>query len=383
MRRYSLEIDSIGEYDEIYKTVSYKKLRVIFSYFHSEYIQLFRSMNELLPTYDSTAHFWAAPSRKLIDVIENSLELVYTLKTTEFAFAIEKTYCEIIQRCRDFLRKSGGSSIPEHMPKIELYCTKSIFLPSGTISKDYPTKQMNSALTLIGEGSYAQVFKFKDEFYRKFFSLKRAKKNLDDKELDRFKLEFKQMENIHSPYIVEVYSYLQETNEYIMEYLDGTLEEYLKEHNSTMKLQERGSIIQQILKGYEYLHSKNMFHRDVSFENVLFQKYDDVNVFKISDFGLVKIPDSDLTSENSELKGCLNDPTLKTRGFANYDLLDEIYALTLLFVFVLTGKTNFGSIKETPIRALMDKGTCSDRNKRYQNLSELKCGVIACITALS
>lgn len=383
MRRYSLEVGSIGEYDELYATVSHKKLRVIFSYLHSEYIELFGTMNQRLPTYDSTAHFWADSSRSLMDIVETSLEMLDTLKMTEFAFTIEKTYYEIIQRCRDFLCKSGGSAIPEHMPKIELYYTTPIFLPSGTISKDYPTKQMRSSLTLIGEGSYAQVFKFKDEFYKKIFSLKRAKKSLDDKELERFKLEFRQMKNLHSPYIVEVYSYLEETNEYVMEYLDGTLEGYLKEHNSTMKLPERGSIISQLLKGYEYLHSKNLFHRDVSFKNVLVKKYDDVSVFKISDFGLVKIPDSDLTSENSELKGCLNDPTLKTRGFANYDLLDEIYALALLFVFILTGKTNFASIKDTNIRGFMEKGTCSDRKKRYQNLNELKDGIMVCIKALS
>lgn len=54
--------------------------------------------------------------------------------------------------------------------------------------------------------------------------------------------------------------------------------------------------------------------------NVLIKIYDDVIVVKVSDFGLVKITDSELTFEQSELKGSLNAPSLKVSGFGNYEL---------------------------------------------------------------
>lgn len=45
-------------------------------------------------------------------------------------------------------------------------------------------------MKLIGNGSYANVYKYKDTFYNRPFILKRAKKELTDKEIARFKREF-------------------------------------------------------------------------------------------------------------------------------------------------------------------------------------------------
>jgi len=198
-----------------------------------------------------------------------------------------------------------------------------------------------SSLTLIGEGSYAHVFAFEDKLYNQKFALKRAKKDLDEKELIRFKREYDQMKSFNSSYVLKVHSYNEEKKEYIMEYMDMTLEKYISKNNATLNNEQRKSIISQLTNGYEYLHKRQFFHRDVSSNNVLIREHDDSMTVKISDFGLVKMPNSELTSASTELKGSLNDPSLKIRGFVSYDLLDEIYALTLLFVYVLTGKKKF------------------------------------------
>ena len=58
---------------------------------------------------------------------------------------------------------------------------------------------------MIGEGSYAHVYKYKDPFYDRFIVVKRAENNLVEKELERFKCEYKSMKEFSSPYIVEVY----------------------------------------------------------------------------------------------------------------------------------------------------------------------------------
>lgn len=236
-----------------------------------------------------------------------------------------------------------------------------------------------SGMKSLGEGSYARVFRFTDGFYHKDFALKRAKPDLDEKELARFKREFTEMQALHSPYIVEVFSYNDEKNEYIMECMDCTLETYMSNHNATMPVSTRRSIINQLLRAYRYLHSKNIYHRDISIKNVLIKQFDDVLVVKISDFGLVKIIDSDLTSLNTELKGSLNDPALKTEGFGNYGLLHEIYALTLLFAYILTGKSNWSKINEPSIKTFIEKGTNPDKAKRFQSLDDLGKAVNQCL----
>lgn len=140
-----------------------------------------------------------------------------------------------------------------------------------------------------------------------------------------------------------------------MELMDCTLYDYISRNNATLTLSQRKSIIRQLLRAYSYLHSKSVFHRDVSPRNALVKIYDDTIVVKISDFGLVKIAESDLTSENSELKGSLNDPALKVLGFGKYELRHELYAITLLLVFVLTGKLNWSKVKNPSIKEFMEK----------------------------
>ena len=49
------------------------------------------------------------------------------------------------------------------------------------------------------------MFKYYDQFYNKKFALKRALPNLDEKEVKRFKQEFKQLHSLSHPYIIEVY----------------------------------------------------------------------------------------------------------------------------------------------------------------------------------
>jgi serine/threonine-protein kinase len=167
-----------------------------------------------------------------------------------------------------------------------------------------------------------------------------------------------------------------------MELMDYTLENYIKIHNQSMTLPERRNIIMQLLRAYGYLHSKNIYHRDISPKNVLIKQYDDTLVVKLSDFGLVKIVDSDLTSENTEIKGSLNDPALKTEGFENYGLIHELYAITLLFTYVMTGKTNWAKINDSIIKPFMNKGTNPDKSKRFQTLEELGDAVKACLVSL-
>lgn len=251
-----------------------------------------------------------------------------------------------------------------------------------SISINHSIKEIHATMKLLGEGSYARVFKYTDKFYNKDFALKRAKDNLDEKELERFKREFETMKKLKSPYITEVYSFHEDQKEYTMELADFTIDEYIKQNNSTMSNDARMRIIMQIMNAYKYLHSQNIFHRDVSTKNVLLKLYDDVIVVKLSDFGLVKNLDSSLTSESTDLKGSFNDPALKIEGFKNYSLTHELYAITQLLVYVLTGKINFANIKNPSIEKFLKKGTQAEQTKRFQTLDELKQGIIDCLNSM-
>ena len=360
-----------AEYSDLYKSFRNQKLREILMTLHHDLVGLFRTMNERLPTGEHEAHFWAEPSRDLIKRIEIIFSLVSSLKETPLAFQIDPYYLDLLTRCRDFLSSSGGSSLPPNMAKVELYYTLPIFLPLSSITISHKQHDFTFDLKLIGSGSYANVYKYKDTFYNRPFILKRAKKELTDKEVARFKREFDVMNELSSPYILEVYCYNPDKNEYIMEYMDYTLDGYIAAHNSTLTIIQRKGIAQQILRAFDYLHSKGHLHRDISPKNILIKEYDDTLVVKLSDFGLVKIPDSTLTTVNTEFKGYFNDPALVVEGFNTYGIVHETYALTRVIYFVMTGKTNTEKITNQNLRAFVEKGLNPDKIKRFQNIRDM------------
>ena len=179
------------------------------------------------------------------------------------------------------------------------------------------------------------------------------------------------MNEFSSPYILEVYCYNEGQNEYVMEYMDFTLDAYISKNNASMSYSQRKGIGQQILKAFEYIHSKGRLHRDISPKNILLKQYDDVMVVKIADFGLVKIPDSSLTTVNTEFKGYFNDPSLILDGFDTYNALHETFALTRIIYYVLTGKTNTDNISNSKLQAFVQKGLNPDKSKRFQNVNEV------------
>lgn len=359
------------EFIDLYESFDNIKLKEILSTLHSILIEKYKLMNSRLPTNENTNHYWAEDSRTLLDAISMIKSLKQVLKNTMYAFEVDEYYEEILKKSEEFLETYGGSEIPMHMDKIELYYTIPIFRHSNSIKISNKLEDNYFEMKLIGTGSYAQVFKYKDTFYDKMFALKRAKKDLTGKELSRFKLEFDMMKNLKSPYIVEVFKYDEKKNEYIMEYMDYTLDDYINKNNNCLTKIQRINIINQLLKGFSYIHSKGYLHRDISPKNILIKEYEDVLVIKVADFGLVKIPDSNLTTINTEFKGYFNDPQLMTDGFNTYNMEHETYALTRLIYFVLTGKTNVSKNENINLRSFIQKGISVDKKLRFKNVEEI------------
>lgn len=226
-----MDMQLTDEFAELYSTFERKELILILSTLHSFLISLFKCMNGRLPTKNCVAHFWADPSRELIDTIDKIETLQRRLKNSKYAFEIEEYNQSVISKCNEFLSSGGGSTIPENMEKIELYYKAPIFIKSNTVNVEYPDNKSINNLIPIGEGSYALTYKYHDNFYDRDFVVKKAKKNLSDKELKRFKQEFEIMKSLNSPYIVNAYSYNSDDNSYIMEYMDFTLDKFIRLNN--------------------------------------------------------------------------------------------------------------------------------------------------------
>ena len=90
--RELVEIGLSDEYIGLYTSEKNERLRDVFSSLHNQFILLFKTMNERLPTKDEGAHFWAEPSRQLIKIIDITFELYNSLKGSNFSFTINEYY---------------------------------------------------------------------------------------------------------------------------------------------------------------------------------------------------------------------------------------------------------------------------------------------------
>lgn len=222
----------------------------------------------------------------------------------------------------------------------------------------------------LGEGSYAVAKRYHDPFYDIDVVVKEAKKDISKKDLERFRQEYRVMQELRSPHVAQVYRFEECPLRYFMEYMDQTLYDFIR-NGQWCSYKVKSDIVLQMIEGLKYIWSKGYLHRDLSVVNIYIKKYDDCMVLKFADFGLVKDPKNNLTSTGSLMKGHFNDPALQREGFENYKQLHEIYSLTRMIYFVLSGDTEIDNIQ--PIwREFVVKGIDPDKSKRYQSLVEVK-----------
>ncbi|WP_409333263.1 protein kinase family protein [Trujillonella humicola] len=316
----------------------------------------------------STHHYWADASRDLlalIDEIENDL---HTLKRCGVEVEFDNGYQDALDRCRPWLSPSGGSTVPEDFELIELIDYQPVFTLLAASVK-LKKGQEPVPLTMVGSGSYAHVYSYVDPDYDIKFAVKRAKKDLDERELARFKQEFDVTKRLSFPYVVQVFKYNDERHEYRMEYCDTTLRDYISKKNSTLKFGTRKRVALQFLYGINYLHVNHYLHRDISLQNTLLKVYGESAVLvKLSDFGLVKDPSKDFTRTQTAMKGTYRDPLLAS--FKDYAVVNEMYSIAWVLAYIFTGKERLPA-SDDAISKIIHKCASNDLNQRYQTVLAL------------
>lgn len=144
---------------------------------------------------------------------------------------------------------------------------------------------------VLGQGSYAQVFKAFDVNTGELFAVKRIFFNPNNKAQTRFINELESevsiLSGIKSKHIVRYFgSELIHDNFCIyLEYLPGgSLAKLLYNLGALSEITVRAYMIQ-ILKGLDYLHTNGVIHRDIKGANILL---DSKGMVKLSDFGCSK-----------------------------------------------------------------------------------------------
>jgi serine/threonine-protein kinase ULK/ATG1 len=236
-------------------------------------------------------------------------------------------------------------------------------------------KQINNYVLLkeIGKGSTGTVYEANNTLNQKKVAVKSIScKKLENKRLyDNFKRELQLLQRLNHENIIKIVG-LEKTvnNTYlILEYCNGgSLFEYLLYHNNVLKtpIPEKNIqfILNQIIRGLEYMHRNKTIHRDIKLENILIHfenfpegsldvrnkiDYSKVNIFdciiKIADLGYAReLESSDVATTICGSPMTMAPDVIKAFGEGteyNYNNKADLWSLGAISYELLTGTLPF------------------------------------------
>lgn len=179
-----------------------------------------------------------------------------------------------------------------------------IYQPDQYQDELYTNKTVTATMKkLIGSGGYGNVYDFSikdslnnyenDKVVGKMFQLNQNSKNDFFFGFNSFLKEWKVLRLFEHENIIKVLGILYRTDLYdslynvgiLLEKMDCTLEEYLKEMNNYLDFDERLGLALQIVNGLSYIHDKHRIHRDIKPGNILV--YEEKQLVKLIDFGTI------------------------------------------------------------------------------------------------
>jgi hypothetical protein len=243
-----------------------------------------------------------------------------------------------------------------------------IYYYSDSIKQIEQTEFNTRFLEEIGEGKYAKVYKAFVPSLNTVYAVKKLESK-DVSDIERFKAEFNIMKMLDHNNLIHVYSFDEIKYEYVKDYCNYSLEDYLENHK--LSNEEKRNLTIQLLDSFDYLHKHGIMHRDVSPSNVMIKENSDTNeaTIKVLDFGLSKNTNElKKTRTFTRIRGTLFDPTLK--DFSRYNEQNDIYGLGVLINYINYQDDSIIQ-DDSDVSKIVNK--CMDLNlcNRYHHVNEI------------
>jgi serine/threonine protein kinase len=198
----------------------------------------------------------------------------------------------------------------------------------------------------LGSGGFGRVYKVRDLELEREVALKVLHPYLttDQSVVERFRREARAAAQLIHPNIANTYDFGGRGGLlwYTMEYVPGKNLARLVQGEGPLSAESLVRILQQALGALRYAHQRGLVHRDIKPENILIE--DATGTVRIADFGLV------IAFERSDGMGGASSHSGTPDFAAPEQLLGEpvdhradIYSLSLVALFALTGRLPFGT----------------------------------------
>eukprot|EP00210_Caulerpa_lentillifera_P007240 g6927.t1 len=123
----------------------------------------------------------------------------------------------------------------------------------------------------------------------------------------------------------------------VMDYLEGgmVLDSLLNSKDCRYTEDDARGVIKQVLQGLQYLHQRNVAHRDLKLENLLLARKNDLSQIKIVDFGLSKHTKDRMSSVLGTPQ--FVSPEMLSRSQKKYDNSVDLWSAGVLLYIFLSG----------------------------------------------
>ena len=198
---------------------------------------------------------------------------------------------------------------------------------------------------LYGTGGMGAVYRAYQHSLDREVAFKVLTLNLtsDTEYIERFNREAKTAASLEHPHIVPVYDYgtVNDISFVAMRLLTGgSLAERLKQQKGAkVSLGEVAELLEQLASALDYAHSKDVIHRDIKSNNVMFDNH---GTSYLVDFGIAKVlkDATSLTADGMVMGTPTHMSPEQWRGEIPSQATDQ-YALAVMLYEMLTGKMPF------------------------------------------
>ncbi|CAD8043014.1 unnamed protein product [Paramecium primaurelia] len=205
-------------------------------------------------------------------------------------------------------------------------------------------KDIYTNIKVLGKGTFAKVFLAHKIINKSKFAVKTFQKSalIDKKNTQRQGLinEINILRSCDHPNIIKLYE-IYESEDYIylvMELLQGgELFDIILE--TPFFLESKIALIMfKIFDALEYLHTKNIMHRDIKLENILLKDKSENFDLKIADFGLASYTESELIIKRCGTPGYVAPEILNDQ---KYNEKVDVFSAGIILYILLTGQAPF------------------------------------------
>jgi len=200
----------------------------------------------------------------------------------------------------------------------------------------------------IGRGAMGVVYKAYDPVIEREVAIKAIRLAFqvtpEEKQtyLNRFYREAKAAGKLNHANIVTIYDVDEDkengTPFIVMEYLEGTTLQEIIAGGILLPLDDVNSVMIQIADALNYAHKNQVVHRDVKSANILILSGMKA---KIMDFGIARLPSSDLT-QSGQFMGTPNYMSPEqVEGKSQLDGRSDLFSLGIILYLLLTGERPF------------------------------------------